>query len=35
VGGVEEVVVRQVADRAAVVVGGEHQTWEAGARPGR
>ena len=29
-GGVKEVVVRQVADRAAVVVGGEHQVTEGG-----
>jgi hypothetical protein len=30
VGGVEEMVVRQVADRAAVIVGGEDQVAEGG-----
>jgi len=30
VGGVEEVVVRQVADRAATVVSGEHEVAEGG-----
>jgi hypothetical protein len=30
VGGVEEVIVRQVADRAPVVVGGQHEIAECG-----